>query len=150
MAVDYAGTYPTQLRAARLAPGWPVYTLIFGLPVWWFLGLGSLIWPVFSIPMALWLWRQPNVRAPRRFGLWVLFIAWVFASVTQLTEGGQLISFGYRLALYTSAGILMLYVYNLDQRSMPQHRVIQMAAALWAMTIAGGFAALLWPTFSMT
>jgi hypothetical protein len=149
MTVSLAPTYPLKLKRSLLPPAWPLYALMFGLPLWWILGLGSLIWPVFALPMALWLWAQPKVYAPQGFGVWVLFIAWVVASATQLDTPDRLVSFGYRLALYISAGVLMLYVYNLPEQVLPRRRVIQMCAAVWVVTVAGGFAALAWPTMSM-
>jgi spermidine synthase len=45
-------------------------------PLWWIVGLGSFVFPIFAIPMALQLMRKPYIRTPPWFFLWGMFVAW--------------------------------------------------------------------------
>jgi len=46
----------TQRRL--LKPGWALFVLFVGFPIWWALGLGGFIWPVMAFPMLLSLLRR--------------------------------------------------------------------------------------------
>lgn len=72
-----------ETRGAVLPEGWPLY-LLFGLyPPWWLLGLSAFVWPVLAAPMAASLLMRDHVRAPRGFGLCLLFLALMLASVRE-------------------------------------------------------------------
>src|SRR5947199_224934 len=89
-------------RSSRplLPSGWLFYALFAGFPVWWALGLGSFIWPIMAVPMALWLLaRRRDLVVPRGFGLWVLFLVLVVASFSQLQSVNGLFTAAYRLSL---------------------------------------------------
>ncbi len=120
---------------------------MFGLfPVWWAMGLSAFIWPIFAVPMALSLLRR-NVRVPRGFGIWLLFLLWMLGSATQLGEASRGITFGYRVGIYLAATTIFLYVYNSSRDSLPDHRVILAVAMFWMVVTAGGFLGLLAPRF---
>ena len=64
-----------------LPPEWPLVFMLAGYPVWWFLGAGALIWPLFSLPMlGRLVMRRRTVRVPRGFGWWLLFLVWMLLS----------------------------------------------------------------------
>lgn len=129
----------------RLPPGWPVYALFFGYPVWWALGLQAFIWPLLAVPMALVLFRRNRVVLPRGGGWFLLFLLWMLASAVQLDSARQALAFAYRGGLYLSAFILLLYVVNLGPQRIPTRRLVQCLVALWATTVVGGLAALALP-----
>lgn len=143
---------PTTARGAPrtyLPPGWPLYALFLGFPVWWLLGLGALIWPMLAAPMLLWLLRRQRVVAPRGFAIWLAFLAWMLASATQLDEPDRWIAFGYRAALYLSASIAFLYVFNLSPERLPTRRVVGTLGIFWMMIVIGGLLGTLFPSFSL-
>ncbi|MGA8210922.1 MAG: O-antigen ligase family protein [Nocardioidaceae bacterium] len=130
--------------AARL-PSWPV-TMLFALyPLWWLLGVADVIWVVAAVAMALYLRRARAVRAPRGFGLWLLFLAWAAASMVMTRSVGDLLGFGYRYAIYLSATALFVYVYN-ARRALGPRFVAGILTCWWLITVAGGFLGLLLPT----
>lgn len=125
-------------------PAWPVLWLFAGLPVWWLTGLLDLILiPAAGVMLAL-LARADDVRAPRGFGVWLMFVAWSGASVVMLVETADLIGFSYRMALYVSGGVLFLYVYN-ARAKLRARRVTACLTAWWLMMVVGGYIGLLAP-----
>ena len=69
-----------QTQRRLLKPGWPLFVLFVGFPIWWALGLGGFIWPVMAFPMLLSLLRRKRIYAPPGMLLWVGFLVWMFAT----------------------------------------------------------------------
>jgi polysaccharide biosynthesis protein PslJ len=140
-------------KAARvgggLPAGWPLYALLVGFPVWWLLGLAEFIWMLLAIPMLVSLAMRGDVRAPRGFGIWLLFLGWMLISVTQIDQPSRLLSFSYRAAVYLSVGVVLLYVYNLP-RQVPIRSVVMALVAFWLVVVAGGLLGLLVPQGRLT
>jgi O-antigen ligase len=134
-----------QVAASEL-PAWPVVSIFAAFPLWWVLGLADLIWVLMALPMALLLLRSGQVRAPRGFGVYLLFLAWVLCSASQLERAGQAIGFGYRFALYLSAAVLFLYTYN-ARRRLTDRLVTGALTGYWLATVLGGYLALAAPLF---
>jgi polysaccharide biosynthesis protein PslJ len=140
-------------RAARrpgLPQGWPVLALFGGFPLWWALGLSSVIWALAALPMLGRLLASGRVRAPRGFGLWLAFLFWIWLSATQLDEARRWYAFSYRAVLYASMTVLFLYLYNLPRDGLPARRVVLALTLFWATVIGFGFAALAAPGLRLT
>jgi polysaccharide biosynthesis protein PslJ len=140
---------PTVRRPA-LSAGWPIYAVIWGLPIWWLLGIAGFVWPIFAVPMLFWLLSRRTVAVPRGFLIWVAFLAWALGSSTQLVGTGRTIGYVWRITLYLSATVFLLYVFNFSQRKLPTRRLAMLLTAFWAIVVAGGYLAVLAPTFSVT
>ncbi len=121
---------------------WPLTALIGGVPLWWALGAGSMVWIAFAIPMGLRLLTRTPLRVPRGFGLWFLFLAWMVASVTQV-EGVRYLSFAYRGLLYLSATVMFLFIYNLTEEELPKARLIKLATIYFLWGTIGGYLGLI-------
>jgi hypothetical protein len=134
-------------RGARLPEGWPLYLLFGAYPVWWLVGLGAFVWPVLAVPMAVSLLMRERVRTPRGFGVWLLFLAFMLASATQLDDASRLLIFGYRASLYASATVAFLYIYNAPEALSPM-RIAGLLAVYAGTVIVGGFVGLLAPSLS--
>ena len=67
----YALRRPSASPASRpttkvmLGPDWPFTWLFLGFPLWWALGLGATIYPLFAVVMAVQLLQRRRVRLPR-------------------------------------------------------------------------------------
>src|SRR5207247_5113429 len=72
-------------RRPMLPPGWPVFLMLNGIFLWWVLGLHLFIGPLLALPCLFHLTMRGDVRAPRSFGLWLLFLVWVALSATQVS-----------------------------------------------------------------
>ena len=137
-------------RRGRLPDGWPVLALFGAFPLWWALGLSSVICIVAAVPMLVWLLARGRVRVPRGFGWWLAFLSWMLLSATQLDEARRWYAFSYRGVLYLSMTVMFVYVYNLPRTAMPTRRIVLALAVFWAAVICFGFAALAAPNFRLT
>ena len=148
----------TSRRSSRWPAHWPLTVLVLGYPVWWLLGIDSLLPFVLAVPM----WRQLSARRQWRLppgtGWWLLFVLWVALGVTMLwvdapggVPGGgasRLLVFAYRLAWYAACGIVLLWVTNLD-RSVTDRRLHALLGYLFVVCVAGGLLGLAAPEFEV-
>jgi hypothetical protein len=139
-------------RAGRrlLRPGWPLYVVFVGFPIWWLLGMGGFVWPIVAFPMLLSLLHRPRVKAPPGFLLWAGFVLWMMASAVRLDSMGRALGFGYRAALYLSATILLLHVFNASPRALDNRGVLIPLSIFWIYVVIGGTLGLLFPNLSFT
>lgn len=144
-------TRPRRERTQRRVVAWPFYSLILGFPLWWALGAGAVIWQLFAIPMIVQLARMGQIRTPKGFGLWGVFLLWVFGSGLSLTsEHHVLLAYLYRMSLYVSATVLLLYLFNLTRSELPTKAIVFSMAFFFFVVVLGGFAGLLLPNYSFT
>jgi O-antigen ligase len=137
-------------RRSGLPEGWPVLALFGAFPLWWALGLSSVIWVLLAVPMLGWLLARGRVRVPKGFGLWLAFLFWMLLSATQLDEARRWYAFSYRALLYLSMTVMFVYVYNLPRPAVPARRVILALTLFWAAVICFGFVALAVPNARLT
>jgi hypothetical protein len=110
--------------------------------------------------MAWYLITRRNIKVPRGFGVWMLFLVWMLASIVVLNihphdaraEHGssRYISFAFRALSYLSATIILLYIGNVSEKALPSRRIVQGLAFLFIVTTIGGFAGIVAPSFSFT
>jgi polysaccharide biosynthesis protein PslJ len=148
--IPHPGVTAVRSRTARLPYAWPLYALFVGFPVWWFLGLGSFVWPIMAAPMGFSLLARERVRVPRGFGLYLLFFMWMLASALQINGPDRMIGFAFRAMLYGSAGITCLYVYNAPKRLLPASTIVRIMAFFWVVVVAGGLLGILAPTWEFS
>lgn len=138
-------TVDAATRRRRLPEQWPLIFALAGYPLSWALGVGALIWPAFALPMAgRMLVSRKTIRAPRGFGLWLLFLVWVMASIVSLDSKFP-IAFMWRLSNYFSVTVFFLYVYNLPATQMSARRIVELLSNFWIMTVIGGWLGVLIP-----
>ncbi|WP_283139096.1 O-antigen ligase family protein [Rhizohabitans arisaemae] len=130
---------------SRDLPLWPLYALFAGFPLWWVLGLGAFSPLLCSLPMAAALVIRGRIRAPRGFGLWLLFLVMMLIAATQLDTAGRLAGFAFRSATYLGATVVFLYVYNCSRDRLPIRRVAGLAVILWVWVVLGGYLGYLVP-----
>jgi O-antigen ligase len=131
-------------RGSLLPRAWPVLLLFALYPVWWLLGLGGFIWPILAIPMLLKVLRQGRIKVPPGFGIWLLFLAWMLASLLEINEGTRLMVALHRASLYASATVLFVYVYNLSTGS--SQRIVWVLALFWSAVVGIGLLAVFFPS----
>ena len=132
----------------RRPPGWQLYLLLGLYPVLWVLGLAYFVWPVAAGVFILSLCLRGNIRIPPGFGLWVLFLIWMTASVIELSTGTQVMLFVWRALIYLTATGLFLWVYNSSADELPSLSVAQALTVLWAAAVIGGLGGVIDPAFS--
>ena len=146
----------TRTRHALRRPGhslpehWRPYLIFGALPVWWLLGLAFFQWPLIVFPMVYPLARLGrHIRAPRRFGIWLLFIAWTLVSATELRSGSRALAFVWRDPFYLAATVLFLVIYNSSERRLPTRAVVNGIAGYWVAIVAFGWLGVLFPTVAL-
>jgi hypothetical protein len=147
---------PAPIAAAPklLKPGWPLTMLYLGFPVWWALGMAQLIFFVMAAAMAVSLYRQGSLRVPRGFGLWLLFLAWMFAGFFLLLATapgtvpggglGRLFGFSVWACWYVAVTIVMLYVTN-TARQVSTQRIVRLLGWMFVLTTGFGMLSVLAP-----
>lgn len=135
-------------RRALLRPGWPLTALLVLYPLWWALGLGTLILFALTVPMSIYLVRNRPIQVPKGFGVWLLFLLWVAVSITMIgrnppqalpgTASDRLISVAFNVASYTALTVFLLYAGNLSEREYPRARMIRQLGILFIVTVVGG------------
>jgi hypothetical protein len=144
----------------HLASAWPLWALLVPFPLWWALGLGSFIFPLLAIPMAIELWRRKPVRVPRGFILWALFLVWTLLSLLMFSKNpsgvhpgsllGRLLSTVVSLVEYFGVTITLLFVGNLSRKELPVHTLVRWLGMLFIVTVGGGILGTVMPHFGFT
>jgi hypothetical protein len=130
------------------APTWPIAAFLLGFPLWWLLGLTSVILIVVAVPMAMWLRRLRRIVVPPGFGWWLLFLLCVVLSVSMLgltapgtisgSFAGRLPAFTLRLLNYVAATVVMLYIINASESTLSTRRLVRMQAVFFVIVVLGG------------
>jgi O-antigen ligase len=140
-------TIASAVRGPLLPPAWPVLLIFVFYPVWWLLGLTGFVWAIVAVAVFIGLCRRRSVRLPTGSGTWLLFLAWMFASLLAIDDPTRMMVALHRASLYISATVLFVYVFNLPEGLAP--RVVGALAAFWAAVVSIGLAALFWPSFQV-
>jgi hypothetical protein len=136
--------------AAGLRRRWQAYAIFLSLPVLWLLGLSFFQWPIITFPLVIPLVRAGSLRVPRRFGVWLIFMAWVLVSAVELHSGSRAIAWAWRGSFYITASILFLYIYNSPEHRLPKRSVVNAMAGYWVAIVASGWLGVLFPHISIT
>ncbi|WOF22637.1 O-antigen ligase family protein [Microbacterium betulae] len=128
-------------------PRWPLTAMFAAFPLWWALGLAEMAWIPLAGAMAVLMVRRGGMRAPRGFGVWLLFLVLVGASVVGVDTSGRLIGFAYRGLQYLAVTIAFLYVYN-ARRTVTVDWLLGLLTLFWLYVVAGGWLGVVAPEFS--
>ncbi|MDP8911038.1 MAG: O-antigen ligase family protein, partial [Actinomycetota bacterium] len=145
--LDHAIALPQTARATATQAR--RFVLLFpALAISWFLGVSAFFWLAVAFAMVLGFTLRRDVVFPPRFGIWLLFLAWVPLSALQLQEGGDALVFLQRYFGVIAATIVFLYVFNSSRARLPDSTVVNALAVYWAILVVGGFVAMVFATVS--
>lgn len=147
-----------RVRARQRLPAhWPLTLLFAGFPLWWVLGLSSLMPLLMAVPMAVQLLRRRSISAPKGFGWWLLFLLWVilgaatlWADAPRAVPGGEsarIVVFAYRLVWYLACTTVLLWVTNVDRSVLRDRHVHRLLAWMFVVATAGGLLGMVAPYF---
>ncbi len=125
--------------------GWQAYAIFALLPVWWVLGLSAVVWVMIAVPLLAVLAVRGELRAPRRFGIWLLLLLWIGASGVELTSGSRMVAWAWRGSFYLAGTVLFLYLLNMPERRLPTRSIVNSLAFYWIVVVGGGWAGVLFP-----
>ncbi len=133
-------------RGHAMPRGWQAYALFGLLPLWWLLGLSMFMWPLITAPMlATMLLRRWPVRAPRRFGVFMLLLAWMLISGVELSSAQRALAWAWRGSFFVSGAILFLFIVNIPERRLPTRSIVNALAFYWVVVVIGGWFGVLFP-----
>ena len=134
-------------RKRHLPVGWPMVVLFAGYPLWWALGVAPFVALATAVPLALELRHHRPLRAPRGFGLWMLFLVWLALGVAVLqvtapeaipsTSNGRYAVFAFRYAWFLAATVYLLYIGNMREE-LDLLRVCRIVGVMFMVVVAGG------------
>ncbi len=160
-----AGPAHTAAAARPTAlPAWPLASVLAFYPLWWALGLGVLIFPLMAVPMLVLLLRRRAagrpLLLPPGFAWWLLFLVAVVVSIAALgvdptgtvaePASGRLVAVVYRLSLYASLTVLLVYAGNLTESELSRRRLVKLLGWLFVVTVLGGLLGLVAGRFEFT
>jgi hypothetical protein len=151
-------------RRPTTLPAWPVASVLALYPLWWALGLGVLIFPIVAAPMLVLLVRRRAagrpLRLPPGFAWWALFLAAVLVSIAALGADptgtvaehadARLVAVLYRLLMYASLTVLLVYAGNLTEAELPRRRLVKLLGWLFVITVLGGLLGMVAGRFQFT
>lgn len=140
---------PLQPEAGTNLPHWPFTAMLSLYPLWWVLGFGSIAWIPLAGCMAVLMYRRGRIRVPRGLSIWFLFLLFMCVSVINIEAPSRLIGFSYRALLYATVTVVFIYIYN-AREELTARRVLGATTAFLAFAVVGGFAGILFPTFSFS
>jgi hypothetical protein len=151
---------PARSRWSRLPAHWPLAVTMLGFPLWWALGLRTIIPMAMALVMADQLLRRRRLALPGGFAIWLLFLAWVafgvfvlFADAPGAEPGGgpsRLLVYAYRLAWYLTCTVGLLWVANLRESELPSRWLYQLLGFMFVVTTFGGLLGVLAPHLEWT
>jgi O-Antigen ligase len=141
----------------RLASGWPLAVAFIGYPVWWVLGVGEFVLLAAAGCMGYELLRRREIKTPRGFGWWILFLAWMVVGVLVLQVNApgavpgdsqsRYLVWGYRLLWFIAATVVLLYVGN-TRRQLSARRMSEIMSWMFLVVVVGGLAGTVVPSLT--
>lgn len=137
----------TPSRRRLLPVGWPLVALFTFYPVWWVLGVAPFVSIAVAIPLAIELRSRGKLRAPRGFGLWLLFLVWLLVGVLVLqvaapeaiptTSTARYFTFAFRYLWFLAATVVLLYVGNM-RKELSMLWFCRVIGSMFIVIVAGG------------
>jgi hypothetical protein len=151
-------------RTPAVLPAWPLAGMLACYPLWWALGLGVLIFPIMAVPMVVFLVRNRAsgrpVTMPPGFAWWAMFLLAVVVSIAALGAdphgtvaehaSERILAVGYRLLMYLSLTVLLVYAGNLTEAELSRRRLVRLLSWLFVVTVGGGLLGMVAGTFQFT
>jgi hypothetical protein len=143
-----AVSLPRPSAPPRL-PIWPLAAMFGLVPLWWLTGAFYLGWPLLGALLFALLVIRGRVPLPPAAGIWLLFLAVVVVSATQLQSPASVLTFGLRLAFYVTALVVGVYVYAVARERADLVAVLVPLCAFWFALVALGWLGVLAPRFAL-
>lgn len=131
--------------------------LFLGYPLWWLLGVASVLPFVVAVVLLRDLSRRRVVWVPHGWNLWMLYLVWVALSAFLLAAdapggmpggfgGGRVLVFVYRAAWYATCATALVWVFTTSSERFSFRRASSLLAYLYVITTIGGIAGILFAT----
>ncbi|MEU7993493.1 O-antigen ligase family protein [Rothia amarae] len=130
-------------------PAWPLYTLLYGFPLIWALGLGQFAPTILAIIMVFYMAVRRNILVYKTQWIWFALIFWCVVSTVSLHGGSDILAWGLRWVNILNVGIYGVYFFN-ARTSITNQGLMGGLVTVWYTVVILGYLALLFPEFRLT
>ncbi|MET0933505.1 MAG: O-antigen ligase domain-containing protein [Mycetocola sp.] len=130
-------------------PAWPVLILLWGMAVWWAIGLLPFYMAIMSLVMIAFLLQRGRVEIVPGVFPYVAFVVWMLPCALMLDSFARLLGYGVRFAQFAAIAVILVYVVN-ARRLLTPARILAGLSAVWAFVIVGGYLGMIWPAGELT
>ncbi|WP_346843525.1 O-antigen ligase family protein [uncultured Rothia sp.] len=130
-------------------PAWPLYTLLYGFPLIWALGLGQFAPTILAIIMVFYMVVRRNILVYKTQWIWFALIFWCVVSTVSLHGGSDILAWGLRWVNILNVGIYGVYFFN-ARTSITNQGLMGGLVTVWYTVVILGYLALLFPEFRLT
>lgn len=141
---------PAELVAekGKDLPAWPLYTLLYGYPVIWALGLGQFAPTMLAVVMFFYMIVRGHIMIFTTHWVWFALVLWCLLCTVSLNGGTDILAWGLRWVNIFDVGIYSVYFFN-ARRTIPLRSILGGLVGLWATVVVLGYLALLFPDFRL-
>lgn len=136
-------------RQQRVLPAWPLFTLFYGYPLIWVLGMGQFAPTLLSIVMLFYMGVRKNILIFKTHWIWIALIIWCVVCTVSLRGGSDILAWGIRFLVIFNACVYSVYYFNARERITPQ-ALLGGLVALWYTVVILGWFAIFFPDFRVT
>jgi hypothetical protein len=126
---------------------WPLWIMTAGMPVMFLVGFHGLCFPLAAVVLGARILKHPKTIFPWACLPLFLFVVWATLSITVVPPHSWLMWL-YRWLLFAGTLAVMVWVANVDRKTLPTQQVVDWMAWLWITTIAFGYVSQLLPDFT--
>lgn len=130
-------------------PAWPLYTLLYGFPLIWALGLGQFAPTILAIIMVFYMVVRRSILVYKTQWIWFALIFWCVVSTVSLHGGSDILAWGLRWVNILNVGIYGVYFFN-ARTSITNQGLMGGLVTVWYTVVILGYLALLFPEFRLT
>lgn len=125
-------------------PAWPVLVLLWGMSVWWALGLLPFYTAIMAVVMLAFLLQRGRIDLVPGSLSFAAFVAWMLPCALMLDSVGRVLGFGVRFAQFAAVAVIIVYIVN-ARKTLTASRLLAGLTAMWVFVIVGGYLGLIWP-----
>ena len=129
-------------------PAWPALCLLWGLPLWWVVGLYPLASVVVAPAMLFYLTARRHVWLVPGILPFLALAVWTGVGILAI-EPHYLVGWGVRFVQYASAAILLVYVVNAPFQ-LTRRRILTGLSAMYVFVLVGGYLGMVKPYGRLT
>lgn len=130
-------------------PAWPLYTLLYGYPIIWVLGLSQFVPTILSMVMVFYMVLRRRIIFFSSHWIWLALIVWTVVCTVSLDKPTDVIAWGLRFLVIFNAGVYSVYFLNARERITSQG-VMGGLISLWYTVVVLGWLALFFSEFRLT
>lgn len=133
----------------RVLPAWPLYSLFYGYPVIWLLGLGQFAPTILAFIMIAYMVIRKNIVVFRSHWIWMALSIWCVVCTVSLHGGSDILAWGIRFLVIFNAGVYSVYYFN-ARETISIHGMLGGLVTLWYSVVILGWLAIFFPEFRLT